>query len=116
MNEHYKEYAKKKARQAKADRRRRTGGPLMRLLVVLAGSAFVVYCICAFVSTQADIAEKKQELAELEQKASELEIENDRYSSILSESDERTYMENIAINVLGYAYPNERRFYDTTRN
>lgn len=116
MNEPYKEYAKRKAKQEKAEKRRRTGGPLMRFLVTVAGSAFVVYCVCSFISTQADIAEKKQELAELEARAAELEIENDRYQSILSEEDERAYMENIAINVLGYAYPNERRFYDTTRD
>ena len=32
------------------------------------------------------------------------------------ESDEYSYMENYALNYLNYAYPNERRFYDTSRN
>lgn len=38
----------------------------------------------------------------------------ERYSAM--EDDERTYMERIAMEKLGYAYPDERRFYDTTRN
>ena len=60
--------------------------------------------------------EKKKKLSQLEEKAAQLEAENDEYASILAEDDERAYMEKIAIEVLGFAYPNERRFYDTTRN
>ncbi|MCD7730629.1 MAG: hypothetical protein LUI05_03930 [Oscillospiraceae bacterium] len=116
MHDTYKDYVKQKQKQQKAERRKKNGGPLMRAVVTLAGVSAVIYSICSFVSTQADIAEKKQELAELQEKAAELEIKNDEYSSILAEEDERTYMERIAIDVLGYAYPNERRFYDTTRN
>ena len=116
MSGEYKAYTKQRQKEMNAQRRKRTGGPFMHLIVTLAGTAFVVYCICSFVLTQADIAEKKQELAALNEKAAELEIENDEYSSILAEDDERAYMERIAVDVLGYAYPNERHFYDTTRN
>lgn len=116
MGSTYKNYAKQKQKQEKAEKRRRNGGPIMHGIVSLAGAAVVVYCICSFISTQADIAEKKQELAELKTKAAELEAKNDEYASILAEEDERAYMERIASDVLGYAYPNERRFYDTTRN
>lgn len=116
MNGTYKAYTKQKQKAKRAENRKKNGGPFMRMLVTLAGTAFVVYCICSFVSTQADIAEKKQELAALSAKADELKLVNDEYSSILAEEDERAYMERIAVDVLGYAYPNERRFYDTTRN
>ena len=60
--------------------------------------------------------EKEAELEELKLIAEQLEAENAEYESILSEEDERTYMERIAIEKLGYAYPDERRFYDTTRS
>ena len=116
MSGTYKSYAKKKEKEQKAENRKKTGGPFMRLLVSFAGAAFVVYCVSSFVTTQADIAEKKHELQELNMKAEELEIKNAEYASILAEEDEKAYMERIAIDVLGYAYPNERRFYDTTRN
>ena len=87
--------------------------PLFKFFVTVSGSVFVLYCICSIVLTQAEIAEKKQELAVLYEKAQKLENENDEYQSILSEEDEREFMERYATEVLGYAYPNERRFYDT---
>lgn len=87
--------------------------PLMKLIVGIAGVAFVLYCVSSIVLTQAEIAEKKQELAVLTEKAERLEQDNDEYQSILSEEDEAVFMERYAVDVLGYAYPNERRFYDT---
>ena len=95
---------------------RKNKHPLLKLFGTISGFAFVLYCISSIVLTQAEIAEKKQELAVLAEKAERLEAENDEYQSILSEEDERAFMERYAIDVLGYAYPNERRFYDTTGN
>ena len=85
----------------------------MKLIVGIAGIAFVLYCVSSIVLTQAEIAEKKQELAVLSEKSEKLEQDNDEYQSILSEEDEAVFMERYAVDVLGYAYPNERRFYDT---
>ena len=90
--------------------------PLLKIFGTVSGFAFVLYCVASIVLTQAEIAEKKQELAILAEKAERLEAENDEYQSILSEEDERVFMERYAIDVLGYAYPNERRFYDTAGN
>lgn len=112
----YKSYVKQKEKEQRIENRKKNGGPFMRGLVSLAGAAMLVYSVCSFVSTEADIAEKKKKLAQLEEKAAMLEAENEEYASILAEDDERAYMEKIAIEVLGFAYPNERRFYDTTRN
>ena len=52
----------------------------------------------------------------LEEEKEALTAENASYASILGEDDERAYMERIAIELYGYAYPSERRFYDTTRS
>ena len=87
---------------------------VLSAMFTISGIAFVMYCLSSIVLTQAEISEKKQELAALTEKAERLEDENDEYQSILSEEDEREFMERYAIEVLGYAYPNERRFYDTT--
>lgn len=107
---------KNKKSGARSVRIKKNSHPLLNLFVTISSLAFVLYCLSSIVLTQAEIAEKKQELAVLEDKAQRLEAENDEYQSILSEEDEREFMERYAIEVLGYAYPNERRFYDTTGN
>ncbi len=97
-------------------KKKKQTNPLMRLIVTMTSFVFVVYCIANIVLTQAEIAEKKQELDVLIEEAELLEDANDEYLSILSEEDERAFMERYAVESLGYAYPNERRFYDTTGN
>lgn len=52
----------------------------------------------------------------LQEKADELEAQNEEYQRILSSDDVNAYMEMQAIDNMNYAYPNERRFYDTSRN
>lgn len=80
--------------------------------------AFVaaIYCIISIAQDKAEIAEQQAILDGLYAEAEELRAENTSYESIINEDDERAYMERIAIEVLGYAYPSERRFYDTTRS
>lgn len=108
--------ARSMKKTAKALKRKKSGSPFMRFIIAITGSVFVLYCAVSIVVTQAEIAEKRQELDALVEKAEKLEEENDEYRSILSEEDERTFMERYAVEVLGYAYPNERRFYDTAGN
>lgn len=76
----------------------------------------IVACLFSIVSDKVELSSKQEELELLKAQAAELEAENASYQSILSEEDERTYMERIATEKLGYAYPDERRFYDTTQN
>lgn len=116
MSESYKAYLKEKRKAQRAEERKRTGGPLLHSVAAFAGVVFMIGCVLSIASTQIEIAEKKQQLAELQEQKEELQIQYNEYSSILLEDDERVYMEKIAIDLLGYAYPNERRFYDTTRN
>ncbi len=116
MNEAEVLNAQKNKKDIKRLKKKKNSHPFLGMMGFIAGSAFVLYCCASIVLTKAEIAEKKQELAELTEKAEQLEEENDEYQSILSEEDEREFMERYAIEVLGYAYPNERRFYDTTGN
>ena len=98
-------------------KKNRTGG---RALAQFAGAVLSVLLIAAcgasIFSDMLEYNEKQEELEALKLKGVQLEAENAEYESILSEEDERTYMERLAIERLGYAYPDERRFYDTTRN
>ncbi len=116
MNEAETRKAKKIRKKAMALRKNKSGSPLMRLVICVTGVVFVLYCAASIIITQAEIADKKQELAVLAEKAEKLTEENAEYQSILSEEDERAFMERYAVEVLGYAYPNERRFYDTAGN
>lgn len=119
MNEANARKAEKIKKNAKAMRKKqlrkngKQASPLMRLVITVTSFVFVMYCVTSIIMTQAEIAEKKQELDVLAEKAERLEEENAEYLSILSEEDERAFMERYAVEVLGYAYPNERRFYDT---
>ena len=90
--------------------------PFASMGIAITATVFVVACVFEIISTQAEIAEKKQELNVLIEQAEALEDANDEYQSMLSEDDERAFMERYAVEMLGYAYPNERRFYDTTGN
>jgi len=107
---------KQKKKAYAAVKKKKQGSPLMRFVITVTGVVFVLYCIVSIIVTQAEIAEKKQELYVLAEKAEKLEEKNAELESILSEEDERAFMERYAIEVLGYAYPNERRFYDTAGN
>lgn len=100
-------------RKKRLSNQKKQTGPLMRFVITATSFVFVMYCITSIIMTQAEIAEKKQELDVLAEKAEKLEEQNAEYLSILSEEDERAFMERYAVEVLGYAYPNERRFYDT---
>lgn len=94
-------------------RRKRTAISYIGIPVAL---ILIFACLISIVSDKVELSEKQKELAVLQAKAYELEAENAGYASILEEEDERTYMERIAAENLGYAYPDERRFYDTSRN
>ncbi|MBR4095835.1 MAG: hypothetical protein IKK42_00850 [Oscillospiraceae bacterium] len=97
-------------------KKKKQQNPIMKLGITVTAMVFVAACVFEIISTQAEIAEKRQELNALIEEAELLEDVNDEYQSMLSEDDERAFMERYAVEVLGYAYPNERRFYDTTGN
>lgn len=97
-------------------KKKKRRSPIMSLGIMVTAFVFVAACVFEIISTQAEIAEKKQELNVLIEEAELLEDANDEYQSILSEDDERAFMERYAVEMLDYAYPNERRFYDTTGN
>jgi cell division protein FtsB len=88
-------------------------GFILNSLILFATLSIAVFSIGVFVVRQAEIEEKRIELEALIDETHEYEKLNSEYQSILDESDKRAYIERIAGEVLGYAYPNERRFYDS---
>jgi cell division protein FtsL len=76
----------------------------------------IVACVISFISTQATLLEKRQEKADLESAIEQAKDENLELEKFVDAEDIEGYMEKAAIEDLNYAYPNERRFYDTSRN
>ena len=72
---------------------------------------FVVYAVIVIISTEAEMKELEAVLDSLRNQITLAHQENDEYERLLSSEDKNAYMEMIAIEKLGYAYPNEKRFY-----
>ncbi len=82
----------------------------------LVAVGLIVACVISFISTQATLLEKRQEKADLESAIEQAKDENLELAKFVGAEDIEGYMEKAAIEDLNYAYPNERRFYDTSRN
>ena len=72
----------------------------------------IIGCTVSVVSIQSNIAEKKTELAQVQKQIDNLTAENEDLERILDSG----YMERLAREEYNYAYPDELRFYDTSRN
>ncbi|MGN0613406.1 MAG: hypothetical protein ACI4JB_05840 [Porcipelethomonas sp.] len=86
---------------------------LVSKLVIL---AVIIGCIVSFIVTQSSLADMQSELKTIISKTEEIEAENVELQRILEDDDMNAYMEKLAIEEMNYAYPNERRYYDTSRN
>ncbi|MBR1765026.1 MAG: septum formation initiator family protein [Ruminococcus sp.] len=84
---------------------------LGHVIVVVAVFCLIIYSIFSIISQQAEIAQLEKESRELSARITEEEQKNDEYNRLLGAEDEAEYMERVAVEQLGYAYPNERRYY-----
>ena len=96
---------------AQAVRQPKSHSRLARVLAYIAVFCLIIYAVFNIISQQAQIAELKKQSEELSAQITEQEQRNDEYNRLLKSGDETEYMERIAVEQLGYAYPNERRFY-----
>jgi cell division protein FtsB len=85
---------------------------LLSMLFAVAAIFLLIYCVAEFSSLQAQIEEQRAVLNALENRKNELMIDNAELEGILDETDERLYIEKVAVEN-GYAYPNEHRYYDS---
>ena len=84
---------------------------IVKIITTIAIFCLIIYSVFNIISQQAQIAQLEKHSEELSAQITEAEQQNDEYTRLLSADDESEYMERIAIERLGYAYPNERRFY-----
>lgn len=87
-----------------------------RGLVKLAAASVIVGCGLLIMATEKDCAEKERELAAVQSEIDIYEAENTELQRVLENDDISDYMEKVAVEERGYAYPDERRFYDTSRD
>jgi cell division protein FtsB len=92
------------------------GSNVTALVIKVSAMIFCLVCLATIISTQATIVEKQNELNDLKSREETLIEENGEYERILSEDDTTSYMLSLAVGNMGYSYPDEIRFYDTSRN
>lgn len=87
-----------------------------RGLVKLAAVAVIIGCGMLIFTTEKDCAEKEKELISIQTEIDLYEAENTELQRVLESDDISAYMEKVAVEERGYAYPDERRFYDKSRD
>ena len=81
---------------------------LLRVSVLL----FLLYVVVSLVQIQGNIQKNREQLALLEQQNEEQRIANKELERILSDGAEEEYIERIAREQLGFAYPEEQVLVD----
>lgn len=87
-----------------------------RGLVKLAAASVIIGCGALIVTTERDCSEKEKELSKIQAEIDAYEAENTELQRVLENDDISDYMEKVAVEERGYAYPDERRFYDKSRD
>ena len=91
-----------------AKRRRRRANWLMRAVVLCS-----IICVAvSLISMQVDVTSKRRQLASIEREIYRQEMENAEIRRILDGGTDRDYIERVARDKLGYAYPDEKIFID----
>lgn len=76
----------------------------------------IVSCGIILYSTEKDCSEKETQILKIQEKIDEINIKNEEIQRTLDSDDLSAYMERVALEEHSYAYPDERRFYDTSRD
>ncbi len=85
-------------------------------LFKLAAVAAVIGCGVVIFATERDYSEKEQELIRIQAQIDSYNLKNEDLKRTFESDDISAYMERVALEERDYAYPDERRFYDTSRD
>lgn len=85
-------------------------------LVKITSTAIIFVCVALLFSTEQDCRKKERELAKIQAQIDEYTLINEDLKRTLESDDLSSYMEKVALEERGYAYPDERRFYDKSRD
>ena len=95
--------------------RKEKKNPKSRLLKI-AVCLFVVYIEYSIVVQQLEIRDRKMMLEAVQQQCQQQSEENKEVERLLAMSDDKNYIERIARERLGYAYPDEKVYIDSSKN
>lgn len=101
-------------RRRNAKERRRA--LIKNIAIATVSSTVCAVCVFSIISSLTTLKQKREELAEIEAATVIAQTENQELMRILEDDDMHAYMEKVAIEDMNYAYPNERRFYDASRD
>jgi len=104
------------SKNKKTKKQAKNKGLFNSMLFKLLAGAVIIGCAVLFVTTETDCINKEAELAALQAQIDAYNIENAELQRTLSSDDLSAYMERIALEEKDYAYPDERRFYDTSKD
>lgn len=104
------------SKNKKTKKQAKNKGLFNSMLFKLLAGAVIIGCAVLFVTTETDCINKEAELAALQAQIDAYNIENAELQRTLNSDDLSAYMERIALEEKDYAYPDERRFYDTSRD
>lgn len=82
----------------------------LRLILI----GFLCYGLISFFMLQMDLAQKDQELREINKKIQTQQQTNEELKTMLGEEHYSEYIARIAREKLGYVYPDERIFVDVS--
>ena len=92
--------------------KRKKTNPIFKLCVLF--SAF--YVVVCLVNSQVDINNKKAELENIQEKIVSQGVENKNLERIINSDEDDEYIEKLAREKLGFAYPDERIYIDISGN
>ena len=101
--------AKRKAKNPKK-------GLFNSLLVKIVAAFVAAGCVMLVYTIENDRSEKERELDDIQNKIDAYELQNADLQRILDSDDMSEYIARVALEERGYAYADERRFYDTSRD
>lgn len=84
------------------------------LLARLCVLAFTVYVAFVLVDLQVEISQRRQELVDIQAKIEDQRIDNKELERILAMGTDEEYIEQIAREKLGFAYPDETVLVDAS--
>lgn len=77
---------------------------------------FTIYIAGCLINLQIDITKKKEELSLVEQQIKQQHVENNNLERLLESDDDSDYIEKLAREKLGFAYPDEKVYIDISGN
>ncbi len=100
----------------KIKHKKKKNGLFSSPLVALVVFSTIIGCGAMVLYVEKDCSKKRQELNTINARIDELKNANEKLQRDLDSEDISDYMESVAMEERGYAYPDEIRFYDSSRD